>query len=85
LLEYFKFSGGNIGEKVTMFFTTFSSQNPSEKFETKFMTFFSEINTNISCKFWAENDSEKGKTFFITIFTWNKSVKGVNNLLEKMV
>jgi hypothetical protein len=39
LLEYFKFSGGNIGEKVTMFFTTFSSQNPSEKFETKFMTF----------------------------------------------
>ena len=28
-----------MGEKVTMFFTTFSSQNPSEKFETKFMTF----------------------------------------------
>jgi hypothetical protein len=28
-----------MGKKVTMFFTTFSSQNPSENFETKFMTF----------------------------------------------
>jgi hypothetical protein len=39
LLEYFKFSSGNIGEKVTMLFTAFSSQNQNEKFETKFMTF----------------------------------------------
>jgi hypothetical protein len=28
-----------MGEKVTMFFTTFSSQNPNEKLETKFITF----------------------------------------------
>jgi hypothetical protein len=40
LLEYYKFSGGNIGEKAAMFFTTSLSQNPSEKFETKFMTFY---------------------------------------------
>jgi hypothetical protein len=71
-------------KKLQCFSPLFLSQNPSEKFETKFMTFSARLIPIFHASF-AENDGEKCKPFFITIFTWNKSVKSVNNLLEKMV